>query len=76
MVNYVRLMPREFYDAMVVAGTGQSSIFRRLVVPMTPPVLAVVTIYSGLGAGDNFLLVLYIVLRHQFVKGIGAFALR
>jgi len=121
MVNYVRIIPRELYDAMAVDGAGQWATFRRLVVPMTRPVLAVVSIYAGLGAWNNFLLpliltqsnndmvlplglyrfatnseygvnvpvvmafvfftmlpilVLYIVLRRQFVKGIGGFALR
>ncbi|MGA3216782.1 MAG: carbohydrate ABC transporter permease [Acidimicrobiales bacterium] len=121
MVNYVRLIPRELYDAMAVDGAGQWTIFTRLVFPMARPVLAVVSIYAGLGAWNNFLLpliltqsnndmvlplglyrfatnseygvnvpvvmafvfftmlpilLLYIVLRRQFVKGIGGFALR
>jgi ABC-type glycerol-3-phosphate transport system permease component len=121
MVNYVRLIPRELYDAMAVDGAGQWTTFSRLVVPMARPVLAVVSIYAGLGAWNNFLLpliitqsnndmvlplglyrfatnseygvnvpvvmafvfftmlpilVLYIILRRQFVKGIGGFALR
>ena len=121
MVNYVRLIPRELYDAMEVDGADQWTIFTRLVFPMARPVLAVVSIYAGLGAWNNFLLpliltqsnndmvlplglyrfatnseyginvpvvmafvfctmvpilLLYIVLRRQFVKGIGGFALR
>jgi raffinose/stachyose/melibiose transport system permease protein len=120
-VNYVRLIPRELYDAMAVDGAGQWTTFTRLVFPMARPVLAVVSIYAGLGAWNNFLLpliltqsnndmvlplglyrfatnseyginvpvvmafvfftmvpilLLYIVLRRQFVKGIGGFALR
>jgi ABC-type glycerol-3-phosphate transport system permease component len=121
MVNYVRIIPRELYDAMAVDGAGQWATFFRLVVPMARPVLAVVSIYAGLGAWNNFLLpliltqsnndmvlplgmyrfatnstyginvpvvmafvfftmvpilILYIALRRQFVKGIGGFALR
>ena len=121
MVNYVRMVPRELYDAMAVDGAGQWTIFSRLVVPMARPVLAVVSIYAGLGAWNNFLLpliltqsnsdmvvplglyrfatsgqyglnvpivmafvfftmvpilLLYIVLRRQFVQGLGGFALR
>jgi ABC-type glycerol-3-phosphate transport system permease component len=121
MVNYVRLIPRELYDAMAVDGAGQWTTFTRLVFPMARPVLAVVSIYAGLGAWNNFLLpliltqsnndmvlplglyrfatnseyginvpvvmafvfftmvpilLLYIVLRRQFVKGIGGFAIR
>ena len=121
MVNYVRVIPRELYDAMAVDGAGQWAVFFRLVVPMARPVMAVVSIYAGLGAWNNFLLpliitqsnsdmvlplgmyrfatnseyglnvpvvmafvfatmvpilILYIGLRRQFVKGIGGFALR
>ena len=121
MVNYVRVIPRELYDAMAVDGAGQWTTFTRLVVPMARPVLAVVSIYAGLGAWNNFLLpliltqsnndmvlplgmyrfatnseyglnvpvvmafvfftmvpilILYVVLRRQFVKGIGGFAIR
>ncbi|HTW07808.1 MAG TPA: carbohydrate ABC transporter permease [Acidimicrobiales bacterium] len=121
MVNYLRLIPRQLYDAMAVDGAGPWATFTRLVVPMARPVLAVISIYSGLGAWNNFLLpliltqsnndqvlplgmyqfatngqyalnvpvvmafvmlsalpllVLYIGLRRQFVKGIGGFALR
>ena len=121
MVNYLRLIPRQLYDAMAVDGAGPWTTFTRLVIPMARPVLAVISIYAGLGAWNNFLLpliltqsnndmvlplgmyrfasngqyaldvpvvmavvvfsalpllVLYIGLRRQFVKGIGGFALR
>ena len=121
MVNYLRLIPRQLYDAMAVDGAGSWTTFTHLVIPMGRPVMAVIGIYSGLGAWNNFLLpliltqsnsnmvlplgmyrfassnqyalnvpvvmatvvlsvlpllVLYIGLRRQFVKGIGGFALR
>jgi ABC-type glycerol-3-phosphate transport system permease component len=55
-VNYVRLIPRQLYDAMAVDGAGPWTTFTRLVFPMARPVLAVVAIYAGLGAWNNFLL--------------------
>ena len=121
MVNYLRVIPRQLYDAMAVDGAGSWTTFTHLVIPMARPVMAVIGIYSGLGAWNNFLLpliltqsnsnivlplgmyrfassnqyalnvpvvmatvvlsvlpllVLYIGLRRQFVKGIGGFALR
>jgi ABC-type glycerol-3-phosphate transport system permease component len=121
MVNYLRLIPRQLYDAMAVDGAGPWTTFTRLVFPMARPVLAVISVYAGLGAWNNFLLpliltqsnndqvlplgmyqfatngqyalnvpvvmafvmlsalpllILYIGLRRQFVKGIGGFALR
>jgi ABC-type glycerol-3-phosphate transport system permease component len=55
-VNYLRLIPRQLYDAMAVDGAGPWTTFTKLVVPMARPVLAVISIYSGLGAWNNFLL--------------------
>lgn len=121
MVNYLRLIPRQLYDAMAVDGAGSWTTFTHLVIPMARPVMAVIGVYSGLGAWNNFLLpliltqsnsntvlplgmykfassdqyalnvpvvmatvvlsvlpllVLYLGLRRQFVKGIGGFAIR
>jgi len=121
MVNFVRLIPNQLFDAMSVDGASEWTVFTRLVVPMARPVLAVVSIFAGLAAWNNFLLpliltqsnndmvlplglfrfstqseygidvpvvmaavlfsvlpllLLYIMLRRQFVKGIGGFALR
>jgi ABC-type glycerol-3-phosphate transport system permease component len=56
MVNYLRLIPRELYDALAVDGASQWDVFRWLVAPMARPVLAVIAIYAGLGAWNNFLL--------------------
>ena len=49
-VNYVRLIPKELYDAM--ASTGPASVvLARLVWPMARPVLGVVSIFAGLAPG-------------------------
>jgi raffinose/stachyose/melibiose transport system permease protein len=56
MVNYVRAIPRELFDAMTVDGAGEWTLFVRLVWPMARPVLAVVSIFAGLGAWNNFLI--------------------
>jgi ABC-type glycerol-3-phosphate transport system permease component len=56
MVNYLRLIPRQLYDAMAVDGAGPWTTFTRLVIPLARPVLAVICIYAGLGAWNSFLL--------------------
>ncbi len=56
MVNYVRLIPRQLFDAMAVDGATEWTVFSQLVFPMARPVLAVVSIFAGLGAWNNFLL--------------------
>ena len=56
MVNYVRLIPRQLFDAMAVDGATEWTVFSQLVFPMARPVVAVVSIFAGLGAWNNFLL--------------------
>ncbi len=122
MVNYLRLIPRQLYDAMAVDGAGPWTTFTHLVVPMARPVSGcyqhllrvwapgitsscpsysrspIMTrccrlgMYQFASNGEYALnvpvlmafvmlsalplLILYIGLRRQFVKGIGGFALR
>ncbi len=47
MDNYLRLIPRQLYDAMAIDGAGPWTTFTHLVVPMARPVLAVISIYTG-----------------------------
>jgi len=120
-VNYVRAIPKELFDAMAVDGANQHTVFFQLVLPMSRPIMAVVAIFAGLGAWNNFLLpliltqsqndsvltlglvklstvaqygvdvpivmagvllsvlplvILYVGLHRQFVKGLGGLALR
>jgi raffinose/stachyose/melibiose transport system permease protein len=56
MVNFVRDIPREFIDAMLVDGGGEWTVFRRLIWPLSGPVLATLSVYDGLNVWNNFLL--------------------
>jgi len=74
MVNYVRLIPRQLFDAMAVDGAGEWRTFTQLVVPMARPVLAVVSIFAGLGAWNNFLLPLILTQsNNDMVLPLGLF---
>jgi len=74
MVNYVRLIPRQLFDAMAVDGASEWTMFTKLVVPMARPVLAVVAIFAGLGAWNNFLLPLIITQsNNDMVLPLGLF---
>jgi ABC-type glycerol-3-phosphate transport system permease component len=74
MVNYVRLIPRQLFDAMAVDGASEWTMFTRLVVPMARPVIAVVAIFAGLGAWNNFLLPLIITQsNNDMVLPLGLF---
>lgn len=56
MVSFVRDIPRELIDAMLVDGGTEWLVFRRLIWPLARPVLATLSIYNGLNVWNNFLL--------------------
>jgi len=56
MVSFVRDIPRELIGAMLVDGGTEWTVFRRLIVPLSTPVLATVAIYDGLDVWNNFIL--------------------
>ena len=56
MVNFLRDIPRELIGAMLVDGGSEWTVFRRLIVPLSKPVLATLAIYNGLNVWNNFIL--------------------
>jgi raffinose/stachyose/melibiose transport system permease protein len=56
MVSFVRDIPRELIGAMLVDGGTEWTVFRRLIVPLSTPVLATLAIYDGLNVWNNFIL--------------------
>lgn len=55
MVNFIRDIPNELYDAMGVDGASEWTVFWKLVWPLARPVLSTVAIYDGLNVWNNFL---------------------
>lgn len=56
MVNFVRDIPRDLIKAMLIDGGSEWTIFRRLIWPLSRPVLATLAVYNGLNVWNNFLL--------------------
>jgi raffinose/stachyose/melibiose transport system permease protein len=56
MVSFVRDIPRELISAMLVDGGSEWTVFRRLIWPLSRPVLATLAIYNGLNVWNNFLI--------------------
>lgn len=56
MVSFVRDIPRELIGAMLVDGGNEWTVFRRLIWPLSRPVLATLAIYNGLMVWNNFVL--------------------
>jgi raffinose/stachyose/melibiose transport system permease protein len=65
MVSFVRDIPRELIDAMQVDGGTEWTIFRRLIVPLSKPVLATLAIYDGLNVWNNFILPLVLTTSNN-----------
>lgn len=56
MVSFVRDIPRELIGGMLVDGGTEWTVFRKLIWPLSRPVLATLSIYNGLNVWNNFLL--------------------
>jgi raffinose/stachyose/melibiose transport system permease protein len=56
MVSFVRDIPRELIGAMLIDGGSEWTVFRRLIWPLSRPVLATLAIFNGLNVWNNFLL--------------------
>ncbi|WP_273842017.1 carbohydrate ABC transporter permease [Rubrobacter calidifluminis] len=55
LVNFIRDIPNELYDSMVLDGSGHFRILRSLVFPLSRPALITVVIYNALQVWNNFL---------------------
>ena len=55
LVNFIRDIPRELYEAMVIEGATHYRILKDLVLPLSRPALVTVTIYNALQVWNGFL---------------------
>jgi raffinose/stachyose/melibiose transport system permease protein len=55
LVNFIRDIPNELYDSMVLDGAGHSGLLRQLVLPLSRPALITVLIYNSVQVWNNFL---------------------
>lgn len=55
LVNFMRDVPNELYESMIVDGASDWKIFRKLVLPLSMPAITTVGIYDALNAWNNFL---------------------
>jgi len=71
MVSFVRDIPRELISAMLIDGGTEWTVFRRLVWPLSRPVISTLAIYNGLNVWNNFLLPLVLTIDHATVLPLG-----
>lgn len=55
LVTYLRDIPKELYQAMLLDGAGHRQIFTRLVLPLSRPALMTIVIYDALHVWNGFL---------------------
>lgn len=55
LVNFLRDIPRELYQAMEIDGLGEYGILFQLVVPLSVPALVAVAVYQFINVWNNFL---------------------
>lgn len=55
LVNFIRDIPNELYDSMVMDGSGHARLLWSLVLPLSRPALVTVIIYNSLQVWNNFL---------------------
>lgn len=55
LVTYIRDIPKELYESMLIDGAGHGKILRRLVIPLSRPALITVVIYEAIQVWNGFL---------------------
>lgn len=65
MVSFVRDIPRDLINAMLVDGGTEWTVFRQLIWPLSRPVMATLAIYNGLNVWNNFLLPLVLTTSNS-----------
>lgn len=55
LVTYLRDIPKELYQAMLLDGAGHRQIFTKLVLPLSRPALMTIVIYDALHVWNGFL---------------------
>jgi raffinose/stachyose/melibiose transport system permease protein len=71
MVSFVRDIPRELISAMLIDGGTEWTVFRRLIWPLSKPVISTLAIYNGLNVWNNFLLPLVLTINKATVLPLG-----
>lgn len=55
LVNFIRDIPNELFDSMVLDGAGHFRLLQKLVLPLSRPALITVVIYNSVQVWNNFL---------------------
>lgn len=72
MVNFFKALPNEIIESVRIDGGGELSIFCRIVLPLSKPIIATVCIFSFVGSWNNYLWPLLCAMKNEmFTLPIG-----
>lgn len=70
--QFFKTIPMELSEAATIDGASEFQIFTDVVLPMAKPALAVVALFSFMGAWNDFLgPLIYLVDQHSFTLSLG-----
>lgn len=56
MKNYIDKLPKELDEAALVDGAGHFTIFRKIIIPLSMPMIVVIFLFSFIGAYSEFII--------------------
>lgn len=65
MVNFFKALPNEIIESVRIDGGGEISIFCRIVLPLSKPIIATVCIFSFVGSWNNYLWPLLCAMKNE-----------
>ena len=72
MVNFFKAMPDEIIESVRIDGGGELTIFYKIVLPLSKPIIATVCIFSFVGSWNNYLWPLLCAMKNEmFTLPIG-----
>lgn len=63
--QFIYGIPKELYESAKIDGAGDFAIYRHIILPLTKPVLAVLTIFTFLGVFNDYLWPLVVLNEEQ-----------
>jgi len=64
--NYYHSLPSSLAESAMLDGAGEFTVFRRIVVPLSMPVIAAIALFTGVGYWNMFFYVVIFITKPQF----------
>lgn len=64
--NYYHSLPASLAESATLDGAGEFTVFRRIVVPLSMPVIAAIALFTGVGYWNMFFYVVIFITKPQY----------